>query len=76
VIDRAGQREIVRDFVDGFRWRSVEQLLDRTVEVAEDDDLRARLAASAERRAQEFSDAAFATRLRELVAQYDLLGQR
>jgi glycosyltransferase involved in cell wall biosynthesis len=74
VIDRAGQREIVREGVDGFRWQTVDQLLARTVQVAGDDELRSRLAASAVLRAQEFSDAAFAKRLRELVAEYDLLG--
>jgi len=47
VIDRAGQREIVRDGVDGFRWRTVEQLASRTRQLATDDELRARLSAAA-----------------------------
>jgi hypothetical protein len=73
VIDRAGQREIVRDGVDGFRWQTLDELADRTVQVAGDEQLRARLAASAVERAQDYSDAAFAARLDELIAKYDLI---
>jgi glycosyltransferase involved in cell wall biosynthesis len=74
VIDRAGQREIVRDGVDGFRWRTVEQLATRTRELATDEELRARLSASATARAQEYSDEAFAQRWREIAARRELLG--
>ena len=74
VIDRAGQQEIVRDGVDGFRWNSDEQWRIRTVQVATNDALRARLAASATERVQQFSDDAFATRWHKLAATYDLMG--
>jgi glycosyltransferase involved in cell wall biosynthesis len=73
VIDRAGQREIVRDGVDGFRWQSVEQLATRTRQVAADETLRATLSASACARAQEYSDEAFADRWREIAARRGLL---
>ncbi len=73
VIDRAGQREIVRDGVDGYRWRSVDQLAARTREIAADEELRAKLSASAVARAQEYSDEAFAGRWREIVARRGLL---
>lgn len=73
VIDKAGQREIVRDGVDGFRWSTLEQLTDRTVQVARDDALRARLSSSARERAQQYSDAAFAENVRELIERHDLL---
>jgi glycosyltransferase involved in cell wall biosynthesis len=73
VIDRAGQREIVREGVDGYRWRSVDELARRTREVAADEALRARLAASAIARAQEYSDKAFAEQWREIAARRGLL---
>jgi glycosyltransferase involved in cell wall biosynthesis len=73
VIDRAGQREIVRQGIDGFRWGNFRELTERTVEVVVDDGLRARLAASSVERAQLYSDAAFAERLDELIEQYTLL---
>jgi glycosyltransferase involved in cell wall biosynthesis len=73
VIDRAGQREIVRDAVDGFRWSTAEQLGTRTIQVAGDEELRARLAAAAVQRAQQYSDAAFGDRWRHIVALRDLL---
>jgi glycosyltransferase involved in cell wall biosynthesis len=74
VIDRAGQREIVRDGVDGFRWDSDPQWRIRTVQVATDEKLRARLSASAIERVQQFSDDAFALRWAELAKTYDLMG--
>jgi glycosyltransferase involved in cell wall biosynthesis len=72
VIDRAGQREIVREGVDGFRWSTGEQWRIRTVQIATDDQLRARLAASAVERVRQFSDDAFAMRWQELAATYNL----
>jgi glycosyltransferase involved in cell wall biosynthesis len=74
VIDRAGQKEIVREGVDGYRWTTPEQLIARTVEVAADEERRARLAASAVDRAQEFSEGAFADRWHAIAAKHALLG--
>jgi glycosyltransferase involved in cell wall biosynthesis len=74
VIDRAGQREIVRDGVDGFRWTTPEELIARTVQLSRDEELRARLSTSARERAQQFSDEAFAERWRAIAAQHRLLG--
>jgi glycosyltransferase involved in cell wall biosynthesis len=68
VIDRAGQREIVRDGVDGFRWLTRDELVARTLAVAEDEQLRARLAASSRERAHVYSEEAFARRWREIAA--------
>jgi glycosyltransferase involved in cell wall biosynthesis len=74
VIDRAGQQEIVRNGVDGFRWDSDAQWRIRTVQVATDEALRATLSASAIERVQQFSDDAFALRWAELAKTYDLMG--
>ena len=74
VIDRAGQKEIVREGVDGFRWTTSEQLLDRTVQLAGDEALRARLTTSAIERAQAFSEDAFADRWHAIVRKHSLLG--
>ena len=74
VIDRAGQREIVRDGVDGFRWSTPDELLARTAEVAGDEALRARLAASAVERAHLYDEKAFADRWHAVVAAHALLG--
>ncbi len=72
MIDRAGQREIVRHGLDGFRWTSPEQLASFTRRLATEDGMRARLAASAIARAQEYSDAAFADRWRDIAARHQL----
>jgi glycosyltransferase involved in cell wall biosynthesis len=74
VIDRAGQKEIVRPDVDGYRWNTPAELIDATVRVGSDEALRARLAASSQARAQAFSDEAFAERWRGIAARRALLG--
>ena len=74
VIDMAGQKEIVREGVDGYRWRTPGQLVDRTVQLAVDEQLRGQLAASAVERAQQFSEDAFAERWHAIAAKHSLLG--
>ncbi|MCW2681771.1 MAG: glycosyl transferase group 1 [Frankiales bacterium] len=74
VIDKAGQKEIVREGVDGFRWTTPAQLIALTARVAGDEALRARLASSAVQRAQQFGEHAFADRWHEIAAKHDLLG--
>jgi glycosyltransferase involved in cell wall biosynthesis len=76
VIDKAGQREIVRDGEHGFRWLTPEELADRTLQVAGDPELRARMSAASVQRALQYSDEAFARRWRDVVAAHDLLGRR
>jgi glycosyltransferase involved in cell wall biosynthesis len=68
VIDKAGQREIVRHGTDGYRWTTLAELEALTRTVAADEALRARLAASAVERAGTFSEEAFAARWREIAA--------
>jgi glycosyltransferase involved in cell wall biosynthesis len=68
VIDKAGQREIVRHGTDGYRWTTLPELEALTRTVAADEALRARLAASAVERAGAFSEEAFAARWREIAA--------
>jgi glycosyltransferase involved in cell wall biosynthesis len=74
VIDKAGQREIVRHGVDGFRWTTLDQLEARTRELIADGALRERMAAVAVERAQEFSDKAFAERWRDIASKLQLGG--
>jgi glycosyltransferase involved in cell wall biosynthesis len=68
VIDKAGQREIVRHGTDGYRWTTLAELEALTRMVAGDTQLRARLAASAVERAGTFSEEAFAARWQEIAA--------
>jgi hypothetical protein len=67
VIDQAGQREIVRQGVDGYRWTTLEELEARTRELAADPGLCRRLGAAAVGRAQAFSEDAFRRRWREIA---------
>jgi glycosyltransferase involved in cell wall biosynthesis len=67
VIDKAGQREIVRQGVDGYRWTTLDELEARTRELAAAPELCRRLGASAVERAQAFSEDAFRRRWREIA---------
>ncbi len=72
VIDKAGQREIVRDGVDGFRWATVRELHAKTLLITEDEALRRRLSAAAIARAQSYSEQAFAARWTDIADRYGL----
>lgn len=67
VYGEAGPAEIVRHGVDGFHWRTIDELIERTVEIARDPARRAELSAAAIERAAEFSTERFAARLRGLL---------
>lgn len=75
VINRAGQREIVRDGVEGFRWNTREQLATQTQDLAADEELRQKMSDAAVLRAQDFSDLAFGKRWRAIAADRQLLGE-
>ena len=68
VFGAAGPAEIVRDGVDGRHWSTLGQLADQTVELVGDEAALASLSTSAIVRAADFSAAAFADRLRSLLA--------
>ncbi|MCW2613081.1 MAG: glycosyl transferase group 1 [Frankiales bacterium] len=74
VIDKAGQKEIVREDVDGYRWTTPEQLISQTARVIADPALRARLSANASVRAEDYSERAFADRWHAIADEHSLLG--
>ena len=72
VIDGGGQREIVEQGRDGFRFRTLGQLQRHTLELIEDDGLRCRLAQQAFARGQDFNREVFRAQLDELLAGLEL----
>ncbi len=72
VIDKAGQREIVRHGTDGYRWTTLGELEALSRRLAGDDELRGRLAAAAVERAGAFSEEAFVARWRQIAARLGL----
>lgn len=67
VIGRGGLVETVRDGVDGYLFADLEGLVQRTRELVADEPLRARMSASSQARAQDFSLPAFDERLQQLL---------
>ncbi|HEY3579517.1 MAG TPA: glycosyltransferase family 4 protein [Pyrinomonadaceae bacterium] len=55
VINKGGQQEIVQHGVNGFLWNTLEELREYTTLLAQDEELRTRLATAARSRAQRFS---------------------
>jgi glycosyltransferase involved in cell wall biosynthesis len=74
VIGKGGQKEIVRDGIDGFVCRSLEEMAQRTRQLIDDDALRARMSEQAIARAQAFSVERSMDRLAGLV--FDTSGAR
>lgn len=67
VINKGGQAEIVRHGVDGFLWDTLEELKERTLLLASDDALRARMSESARARSGDFGKEACVGRYSELL---------
>lgn len=67
VVGMGGQAEIVQHDVNGYHFRSLEDLVARTHLLATDPALRRRLANTARQRAEDFSTEQFAARVRALV---------
>ncbi|MGA0877941.1 MAG: glycosyltransferase [Ilumatobacteraceae bacterium] len=68
VFGAAGPAEIVRHGVDGFHWRTLDELQDFTRRLIQDPDLRQRMATSARTRAAEYSPQRFEVSLRAAIA--------
>jgi glycosyltransferase involved in cell wall biosynthesis len=67
VIAAGGQSEIVRDAVDGCLWRTLDELVDKTRNLAVNDALRGRLSAAARERSRVYSPDRFASDIRCLM---------
>jgi glycosyltransferase involved in cell wall biosynthesis len=67
VVGLGGLRETVRHGVDGFHFRTIAGLCSESLSLITDDSMRARMASSAERRAESFSVDAFQAGLRRLI---------
>jgi len=67
VFAAAGPQEIVRDGVDGFHWRTTEELITRTRELVADADGRRRMSQAAQARAADFAAARFTGAVRSLM---------
>jgi glycosyltransferase involved in cell wall biosynthesis len=62
-----GPADIVRDGVDGFHWRTREELIAATRRLMQDPELLARLSASAQERSREYGLDVFDRRVRETI---------
>ena len=68
VFGAAGPAEIVREGIDGYQWRSLDELRQRTVDLIVAREVRAEMSASSQQRSAEFDRHAFRRRLYDLVS--------
>lgn len=69
VYSSGGQKEIVTDGVDGFRWDYVDELLTQTRRLANDHALRCELGCQAVQSSKRFGREAFAAKVDQLIAE-------
>jgi glycosyltransferase involved in cell wall biosynthesis len=67
VFAAAGPAEIVRHAVDGFHWKTLDELQAYTRVLMNDEDLRSTMSASAQERAADFGVDVFAARINSLI---------
>ena len=66
VIYRGGQPEIMRDNIDGFCWKSIEEFRDRNLRLANNADLLATMSASSVKRSKHFGMDVFEKKVRKI----------
>jgi glycosyltransferase involved in cell wall biosynthesis len=66
VFAAAGPAEIVRHGVDGFHWKTLDELQSFTHQLMNDDDLRSKMSTAAQSRAADFGGDVFAERINSL----------
>jgi glycosyltransferase involved in cell wall biosynthesis len=67
VFAAAGPAEIVRHAVDGFHWKTLDELQAYTRVLMNDEDLRSKMSVSAQERAADFGVDVFAARINALI---------
>lgn len=67
VINGGGQRELVEHGISGFLWNNLDELVDYTVRLANDDGLRTRMSTAARIRSQSFDRNHFVNRFRRVL---------
>lgn len=67
VIDKAGQKEIVENFSQGYRWNTLDELCEYTERLINNEAILAQMRENARKRASEFSLADFEKKLTQFV---------
>lgn len=68
VIDKGGQSEIVRNGFDGFLWNNVEELINYTIRLINEEELRKMMSESSIKRSQIFNNASFEKSLKQILS--------
>ena len=69
VINTGGQKEIVTDGENGLLWNTLEELLEKTKQVVQDENLRTELSQNAMKRARDFGKERFYNEVQRLITE-------
>lgn len=69
VINKAGQKEIVENDSQGFKWDTLDEMIEQTIRLIENDSIRVEMAGNAIKRGCEFLMPSFAKKLNEIVSE-------
>ncbi len=73
VIDKGGQREIVDDGINGFRWKTLEELGRLTQRLIMDPDLRLAMSKAAVEKSNTYSIEAFNANIDTIFREHNLI---
>lgn len=69
VINKAGQKEIVENDSQGFKWDTLDEMVEKTIGLIENDSIRVKMAGNAIKRGSEFLMPSFAKKLNKMVSE-------
>lgn len=67
VFNAGGQKEIINNEKDGFLWNTLDDLKEQTLSLVNNEELRKKMARSAEEKAEEFSEEKFKQKLLQII---------
>lgn len=70
VINKGGQKEIVDEGVNGYKWNSIDELIRKSKIVLEDETIQTSLFASAKKKALNYSAEVFSEQVKKILKKY------
>ncbi|WP_428768075.1 glycosyltransferase family 4 protein [Treponema sp. HNW] len=73
VINKGGQKEIVDDGVNGFRWNTIEELTEKTLRLIKDNTLLKKMSEAAVKKSKVYTLTAFKNNVQHIMENYNLI---
>jgi putative glycosyltransferase len=73
VINKGGQKEIVDEGINGFRWNTIEEMTEKTLRLINDKSLLKKMSEEAVKKSKVYTLPVFKTKVREIMENYNLI---